>query len=75
VSTDDYEVRRMADEAGVPEVTLRAALALSHPDASPTEVMMRAYDALEPHAYRRPLTSRNGPCVECGRYQEDGPHE
>lgn len=27
------------------------------------------------HPYSRPFDSRNGPCVVCGRYEEDGPHE
>lgn len=26
------------------------------------------------HPYRHPAASRNGPCLDCGAYEEDGPH-
>ena len=64
----------MADKADLPEHVLRAALAASHPDDSPTAVIMRAYDALEPHPFRSPAISRNDRCLDCGSYEEDGPH-
>jgi hypothetical protein len=29
---------------------------------------------LSPHPYRSPASARNDRCLDCGEYEEDGPH-
>jgi len=86
-NVSDPSMHDIAAEAGLPEAVLRQALRESHPDASPSEVMLRAFDIERPGRpdwtyYDANGRALRGPCadVDCrymslpGGEDHDGPH-